>query len=393
MHVAYVCADPGVPVFGAKGCSVHVQEMLRAFRAQGCRVSLFAARHGGPPPADLADIPLHRLPRPVERHRRHRERACLAANEALADALHRHGPFDLVYERYALWSHAGMSYARLTGTPGLLEVNAPLIDEQATHRGLVDRPGAEQVARTAFGAATALLAVSRAVAAYLNGFVEARGRVHVVPNGVDPRRFRPDVAPAPSVASARHFTVGFAGSLKPWHGLPVLAEAFARLRRHAPEARLLLVGDGPERPALERQLHDLGVHAATRFTGKVAPAHMPGLLAAMDVAVAPYPALRDCYFSPLKIFEYMAAGRPVVASRIGQIPEVVRHGQTGLLCPPGDAATLAEALDALRRDPARRRCLGTAARQQVLRHHTWEAIARHVLDLSQRSHNQPAETV
>ena len=103
---------------------------------------------------------------------------------------------DFIYERYSLWSYAGMQYARKSGVPGLLEVNAPLIEEQATYRTLVDRAGAERVADRVFGAATALIAVSQEVADYLDQYPAARGRIYVIPNGVDPDRFPEKLSPS-----------------------------------------------------------------------------------------------------------------------------------------------------------------------------------------------------
>jgi glycosyltransferase involved in cell wall biosynthesis len=256
-----------------------------------------------------------------------------------------------------------------------------LIEEQAEHRGLADRAGAERVAERVFGAATALLAVSEEVAAYLGRYPATGGRTHVVPNGVNPERFPADLEPS-CPGPPGTFTVGFVGSMKAWHGLPTLAEAFALLHRHAPEARLLLVGDGPERERLEADLARRGLREATRFTGAVAPEAVPAVLAAMEVAVAPYPPLAHFYFSPLKVFEYMAAGLPVVASRIGQLAQVLRPEVDGLFCPPGNAPALAAALERLRAEPALRRRLGRAARAKVLREHTWEAVARRILGLA-----------
>src|SRR5206468_1134386 len=140
----------------------------------------------GAPPAALAPVRIHSLPPPPKGERAEREQASLAANAALRAALKREGPFDLVYERYSLWSLAGMEYARDASTHGLLEVNAPQIEEQAQYRGLIDRAGAERVAHRAFGAATALLAVSREAAETLRRYPTTQGRVHVVPNGVNP---------------------------------------------------------------------------------------------------------------------------------------------------------------------------------------------------------------
>jgi glycosyltransferase involved in cell wall biosynthesis len=286
-----------------------------------------------------------------------------------------------VYERYSLWSFAGMEYARDTGVPGLLEVNAPLVEEQAAYRGLCDRAAAEQVAERVFAAAGALAAVSREVAAYLERFPAARGRVHVVPNGVDTDRFPPDLAPS-LPADPGVFTVGFVGTLKPWHGLPMLVAAFDLLHRRHPDTRLLVVGDGTERVVLEADLVARGLAGAAVLTGAVAPEYVPGLLASMDAAVAPYPDRPGFYFSPLKLYEYLAAGRAVVASRIGQAAEVIEHGANGLLVPPGDAAALAAALARLRGDPGLRARLGRLARMTVADRYTWDAVARRLLGVA-----------
>jgi glycosyltransferase involved in cell wall biosynthesis len=381
MRLAYVCADPGVPVFGRKGCSVHVQEVLRAFTAVGAEVDLFAARPEGEPAPGLEKVRLHALPPVAGAGRAAREQAALAANPIWRAALERDGPFDLLYERYSLWSFAGMEYARATRVPGLLEVNAPLIAEQAQHRGLSDRTGAEGVAARVFAAADFLVAVSDEVKRYLEQHAVARGRVHVIPNGVNPDRFPPDLTPS-RPGPAGTFTVGFLGTLKPWHGLATLVEAFALFRREAPDSRFLVVGDGPERARLEEDLAGRDLRGAAHLTGSVAPAEIPGLLASMDVGVAPYPLLPGFYFSPLKVYEYMAAGLPVVASRIGQLAGLITHETDGLLCPPGDAAALAGALGRLYRRPTWRKQLGRAGRAAVLGEHTWDGVVRRIAGLA-----------
>lgn len=382
MRVAYVCADPGVPIYGRKGCSVHVQEVIRALCKRGLEVEVFAARVGGEPPADLEEIVVHQLPPMTKDPLAGRERAALLKNGDLYAALDLEGPFDLVYERYSLWSFMAMQYAQDREVPGLLEVNAPLIEEQAEHRGLVDRALAEWVAEKAFRNATALLAVSDQVADYLvRCFPGVRGRVHVVPNGVDPGRFDvSDKASHPELTDT--FTVGFVGTLKPWHGLHILVESFAMLHRRDDSARLLIVGDGPQREGIEDALAERGLLSAADFAGAVDPADIPRLLSHMDVAVAPYPNLAQFYFSPLKVYEYMAAGLPVVASRIGQLKGLIEDGVNGLLCAPGDPNALAEALDKLRCDPYLRASLGHAARETILRGHTWDAVVDRILEMA-----------
>ena len=393
MRIAYVCADPGVPVFGRKGCSIHVQEVIRALIGQGAEVHLFACRLGADAvPPGLESVVVHRLPKPPRGEPSLREQAALEANEDLRRALEREPPFDLVYERYSLWSFSAMEYAQQAGTPGLLEVNAPLIEEQAQHRGLANRAGAEWVAQQVFAATAQLIAVSREVKTYLEGYREAKGRVQVINNGVNAERFREGLMPT-HPAPAATFTVGFVGTLKPWHGLPVLIEAFTRFHQRHPDSRLLIVGDGPQREQLEAQIEAQGLVQAVQLTGAVDPGAIPGLLASMDVGVAPYPSGEGFYFSPLKVFEYMAAGLPVAASRIGQLAELIDHQVNGLLCAPGDASELAETLADLKEDSGLRVRLGRAARALVMREHTWEAVAQRILSLANAGQYQTRQRV
>ncbi|HKA58327.1 MAG TPA: glycosyltransferase family 4 protein [Gemmatimonadales bacterium] len=380
-RIAYVCADPGVPVFGHKGCSVHVQEMVRAFQRHGARVDLFATRADGTPPPELAGLRVHRLP--AVRTAAPGIPAVHELNRALAVGLTEAGPYDMVYERFSLWSAAAMEHARAAGVPGLLEVNAPLIEEQAEHRALRDARGAAALAERVFAAATALLAVSAEVAAWLARYPAARGRVHLVPNGVDPERFRPDVPPA-MPAPPGTFTVGFVGSMKRWHGLHRLIDAFALLHERVSASRLLMVGDGPEQAEAQADLARRagGLAEAAHFTGSAAARDVPALLTSMDAAVAPYPDAKGFYFSPLKVYEYLASGRAVVASRVGQVAAMIEHEVNGLLCPPGDAAALAAALERLHGDPPLRARLGQAARASALEHQSWEARAATIMVLA-----------
>ena len=159
-----------------------------------------------------------------------------------------------------------------------------------------------------------------------------------------------------------------------------MIEAFAIVAAQTPGARLLIVGNGPERAVLEALVSARGLREAVHFTGAVYHADVPALLSRIDVAVAPYPPLPHFYFSPLKIYEYMAAGLAVIASRSGQIPQLLEDGLSGLLYRPGDAGELAAALERLRRDPELRRRLGRAARAKVLRGYTWDRVARRILE-------------
>src|SRR5699024_2807581 len=131
--------------------------------------------------------------------------------------------------------------------------------------------------------------------------------VHTLANGVDTTRITPG-PPPPS----EPFTIGFVGTLKPWHGLPVLLDALALVLADDPGYRLLLVGDGPEREALVARAEQLGIVDAIEATGALDPADIPSQLHRMHLAVAPYPADGDFYFSPLKLYEYLAPALPTL---------------------------------------------------------------------------------
>jgi ATP-binding cassette subfamily B protein len=370
-----------VPVFGRKGASRHVREVIRALIRTGAQVELFATRCEGQAPSDLESLPIHPLTQIPKWTPAAREKLAVAANRGLQLALRQASSFDLIYERYSLWSYGAIAHAKANGVPSLLEVNAPLIEEQSKYRDLINRPTAERIANYVFTQASELLAVSNGVAGYLESFPINSNNIHIVPNGVDPDRFRPDVAPAIAKEHGT-FTVGFVGTLKPWHGLDMLIKAFELLHRSNSMARLLIVGDGPMRGELEAEITKRSLEDAVKLVGSVYPGEVPSWLTSMDVAVAPYSQSEDFYFCPLKVYEYMAAGLPVVSSRVGQLESLVYQGVTGLLCQPGNPRELAASLNYLQNNPELQTRFGQAGRERILRYHTWDVVATRIIELA-----------
>jgi glycosyltransferase involved in cell wall biosynthesis len=375
-YAVFVCTDPGVPVFGRKGASVHAQQILRQLGRRLPRVHLVTCRAGGEPPAGLEAVVVHELPRPGGDDHAIRERAVAALDPVAVGVLDMiaatEGPPALVYQRYGLWSCEPMEHARRRGWSSVLEVNAPLPEEQSRHRSLVDRDGAVRLSRRAFHAADLVYAVSRPVADWVEELCPGRS-VPVVPNGVDTAAFG-----ATSAARTRG-TLAFTGTFRPWHGVDLLVEAAGRLVRDQADlgTSLLLVGDGPALPPALDRAAELGVRV--RATGAVAPAEVPGLLATAEVGVAPYPA-GDHYFSPLKVGEYLAAGLATVAADVAGLSDHIAHGREALLVPPGDLAALTGALRAVRDDPRLRAALGVAGRHAAGRM-SWEAVVDRLVGL------------
>ena len=378
MRIAYLCGDSGIPVFGDKGASVHLRDLATAFTRCGHDVLVVANRLGTVRegwPWTAVQAPAVALVDGLDRHPEWRAcRANRALRRHLAD-LHAARPFDVVCERYSLWQYGGLSFARRARLPYILEVNSPLRTEQARWRGLELAGRAARVERFLFSQATSLVAVSAEVGAYAVGAGAPASRVQVVPNGVDLHAFRH----APSTAARPGFTVGFLGSLKPWHGVDTLIAATARLRGVIGGLRVLVVGDGPERAALEAQVATAGLGEHVTFAGAVPKEDVPAWLGRMDVATAPYPATGEFYFSPLKLYDYMAAGVAIVASRVGQISQVLTDGVDALLSMPGDADDLAQRIRQLHDDPACRARLASAARTAAFERHGWELRVSDIL--------------
>lgn len=294
-----------------------------------------------------------------------------------------HG-YDLIHEHNGLFCLGAARASVKLKVPYVLTFSADPIME----RELVGNPlkgmhawvGREE-ARYTYQAARRILCVSEPAKLHL---VEAWGvearKIVVMPNGVDTQLFSPQ-ADSQSVRSWLGLdgqpVVSFVGSFQPWHGIEYLVESFARVLSEIPQAKLLLVGDGPARPTVEDAVRRLGLSAQVIITGLVPQAKIPEILGTVDVAVIPYPQLpKELWFSPLKLYEYMASGKAIVASSSGQIAEVVQDGYNGLLVEPGNVNEFAQAITRLLKDPVELDWLGKNARQQAVEHHSWDGYIR-----------------
>ena len=408
MNILYLCADPGIRIRGAKGAAVHARALVAAFDRAGHSVVVAAPKvEPGPwePREPLAGRAVALRPSGSTSRAHQALKAFnhvvgaegsvpgavrrILLNDELRSALLRRfeaAPPDFVYERASLYGTAGVQLARDLGRPLLLEVNAPLAAEQSAYRA----PGlgnlADQAERWVLTRADAVLAVSAPVKDHAVAMGAAPARVHVVPNGVDPALFHPGLRD-PGVRKRWNLgdgpVLGFVSGLRPWHGVEALGPVLAALAPRHPGLRLVVVGDGPAQEPLQRELAERGLGEVAVFTGWLPHASVASLVPHFDVGLVPYGVLPHAfYFSPLKLFECMASGVPVVAAAVGQIAEVVRDGETGLLYRPGDVGALVAACDRLLCDEALRNRLGAAAAADIHRSRTWDHNAETVTDIA-----------
>ena len=352
---------------GAEG--IHIREMIDAFAALGHEVSV----------ASLAPISV-----PDARSRfwgRLKDMLPQALFELSAVALNcvdyvrfrrllRRDRPAVVYKRHANYDLGLILAAKHARIPAILEVNcaysSPEYDEfePLTFRALACR-----FERAALRSATIVIAVSTPLAEYLRSLAGDHPHLLVVPNGANPLRFAPLQA-RPAEVRARlglgsAIVIGWAGILRTWHRLDLLLDAIGAL----PHVVLLVIGDGPDAPRLKSLILQRGLHARVKFVGRIAHDEMAHYIAAMDIAVAAGDQTRHA--SPMKLLEYMAMERAVVAPRIRNIEDIVDDGVDGLLFAPDDADSLTEVLRRLLHDPALRARLGQAARRKVAHERNW----------------------
>jgi glycosyltransferase involved in cell wall biosynthesis len=407
VRILYLSPDLGVPVLGGKGASVHVRGLVAAFARAGHRVVVVTPLLNKSPWDEPAALSAPLLHLPLSADATETVISIKAFEEAIgiesslpgelrrilwnresAVALKRrfeHHPPDFIYERASLYATAGVTLAEELDVPLLVELNAPLAEEQSTYRATGLGQLAARAERWALPRADAVLAVSAPLREYAVSLGVDPRRAHVVPNAVDPTEFKPG-PPDPGVRARWGLgdgpVLGYVGGLRPWHGVGALPLLLERLVGRFEGVRLVIAGDGPLRPELERAIMDGGLGQSTVFTGMVPHEQVPALIRAFDLALAPYDRFeRPFYFSPLKLFEYMACGVPVVAADLGQIAEVI-DGDSGLVYPPGDLDGLTSACERLLTDPGLRRRQGETAATKVHTRHTWDHNAARVTDLA-----------
>ena len=365
------------------GQSVHIDEMIDALRQLGHQVVVVAPGNhvdqtfGGS--VGWVDRVRSLLPKTLYEFM---ELAySLVAYRKLAQVIKSTKP-DVIYERYNLFLLAGMWAKRRFGLPLLLEVNAPLAEERATYGGLAQPALAHWAQRLVWRGADRVLPVTQVLAAYVERAGVPANRIEVIHNGINIEHFAThfDRHEAKHKLGLDHCLVlGFTGFVRDWHGLNRVLNWMADHLESHPSLHLLIVGDGPERPVLEAQARVLGIIDRISFTGVVARVEIPGMVSAFDIALQP--AVVD-YASPLKLFEYLALGRAIVAPRQPNLEEVLQDGENAILFDAAQPGALEAALSRLATDSALRDHLEQGARQTIdTGGFTWTNNAKRVVDL------------
>jgi glycosyltransferase involved in cell wall biosynthesis len=366
VRILYVALDQTVP--GTLGGSVHVQSVAEGLAALGHEVHV-ATQSGGGWPAGA--VHWHAMAPPFGQHQLRWMRTGQVTDLA------RRLEVDVVMERYYNFGGEGVMAASRLGLPAVLEVNAPVIDYPGSLKSRIDRALLfEPMRRWRDGLCRRVQLFVTTSAEILPPWVERR-RVLEVEWGADVDHFAPGApGPVPFTRVDDRVICVFAGAFRSWHGAVHLSAALARLHRDGDHRfGAVFIGDGPERAAAERAARDL---PGVTFTGALPHSALPAALAAADIGVAPFDPIKHAplrlgfYWSPLKIFEYMAVGLPVVAPALPRLKRLVEDRVEGVLYDSRNPRGLDHAITQLA-DEATRKRMGAAARARVVRDFSWRA--------------------
>ena len=378
LRVLYLSGAPRVSTSERSeslGPRSHVLGVIDGLEREGCQVVRFVA--GDHMPA--------RAHRPGSEQALASSRRTLVAADALrlvaalggyltAATRLRREAFDLAYERYGLYQGLGLAAAR-RGVPWVLEVNALLAEEATTSRPATSsRRLAETAEGRTFRRCDAIVAVSEALKVEIvDRYAVDSGKVIVVPNGVEIGRFH---RTRTQRGADDPVTIGFVGALYEWQRVDALVRVIASV---GPSVRLIIAGEGQASASLRRLIEQRGLEQQVQLLGRLSPNEVPDLLARCDLTYAGHDAAGGAYFSPLKLWEYLAAGCPVVASRHSQTQSLEYDGFAVRCFDARSEEDLGQVLRRAIADIDALRDLAARGVTQVAAQHSWQARMRHLL--------------
>jgi glycosyltransferase involved in cell wall biosynthesis len=370
MRVLYVASD--IPLSANHGGAVHVREVANGLVELGHDVRAVVKGLAGEPRHSLEGaFRVRRVLRGVPGRMLR-----LLSLPAVDREVNEFRP-DVVVERYYNFGGEGVLCAKRHHLPAVLEVNSPLIEYRGSIKSRIDRAFGSPLRRWRDYMARNVDAFVTPSAAILPGFVP-REKVHELPWGANTELFVPSVPPARLPLARGRTVVAFLGSFRPWHGARILVDAAAELRRMGARVPLfLMIGDGPERRAVEEQVRRSELSADFHFLGSIPHAQVPSYLRLAQIGAAPFDTRQhryleiDFYWSPFKVLEYMAMALPVVTIDVAALRRIVRPGSEGILYPEADLHALASALCRLIEAPEEARTMGARARDRAVEHFSW----------------------
>lgn len=382
--VTYLRATPA-PGTQPGGATSHINGVVKGLIASGAEVSFLS--NDDIAGLDTNEVPFQRVaPNADIMPRAAFDITNGASFSATVCDLVTKAPTSFIYQRYVRFSYVGVEASVANGIPLFLEYNGSevWIGKNWDRTERLDL--LERYEMLNLNAATRIFVISEVEKNNLLARGIPSEKIIVNPNGVDTDEFRPGLGGDHERAALGikddEILAVFVGSFGPWHGVLTLADAIAKTPRET-GIKFLMVGDGSLRPEVEKKLKESGDLDRVIFTGVMPHTRVPALLDACDILISPHVPFDDgseFFGSPTKLFEYMAMGKGIVASRLGQIGDVLTDGETAVLVEPGNSAELSEAVQKLATDRELRERLGGEARRAAIERHTWKRNAERIIE-------------
>ena len=391
MKIAYLCEDSQIPITGIKGASIHIREVINALIKLNHEVFVITTNKGAEN-HENGQYTIHEVLPFTSKKLGADLRMTFTSSKLYkkAKSLFNNAKPDLIYERYELYGSAGMKLARKFNIPFMLEVNAALL--WGPKRRLNFRSLARHVENNIFKSTEAIIITTDNLRDYVIRKGVDRNKIFEVPDGVDSEKFNPEIS---GISIRKKYKlegkqiVGFVGSLSKRQGLPTLLGAAEKCKQQIPDIHFLIVGEGFEEHKLKKLVKDNKLKNIVTFAGAVSHNDVPAYIAAMDITVLPNMSI---YSSPVKIFEYMAMAKPIIAPAEGQMNRFFENEKEILLIKPGDQEQLANNIIKLFSDPALRQRLGFNARHKVSNSYTWNHNAKRILEIYRTMHFSNSHT-
>ena len=378
LKISYLCSDVGIPVLGFMGCSVHVREMVNALAGLVSDISVFAPSkgEGNQFPHEIVDI------KRFKKKWIGRDLRLILSNMNFYRTCRKQFKVQrphFIYERYGLYGWAGVKLSKKFSIPLIVEINTLLTEEE---KDRLHFPGLARIFETTIlKRADAVCCPSKIMRTLLTERGITKEKIIVTPNGINFEKFNSQMDGEQirnQYGLGGKVIIGFVGILKRLWGIYTILECAPQVFSKTNDLHFMVVGEGKEFQNVQRLIKENGLTDRFTLTGGVSHSDIPKYIAAMHIGIAPYCYKDPFHGSPMKIFEYMAMGKPVIASAQGQIKDIIKNGKNGLLIEPDDSDGLAKAILELGSDKTKMRNMGIKARATV-ENYTWEANARKVL--------------
>lgn len=286
---------------------------------------------------------------------------------------------DFIYERYALYSCAGVMAAKKLNIPLILEVNTPYAHAWSKYYKLYFPALARYFENKILNAAQHVITVTQVQKDFLVEKYLDADDISVCHNAISVNEFNPGIEPVKIKWDIPGpVVVGFVGTMNRWQGIPVLSKVIPAVIEKAPNAVFLMVGDGEYRQQLENDVQKANCSKHVYFTGRVAHREIPGYINAMDITILPD---SNDYGSPMKVFEYMAMQKSVIAPDVQPVQEIIENNVTGVIIQRGNEKDLTDAIIDMVTNHDRRARMAENALAYVVKSHTWEVNAARILEI------------